>query len=1037
MTWLNTKLWHTLRACFILAALAVSLPATAQTLYNVEWTNLNGVTFNASNATLTKTAAKGWNAGALSPGILASGADGYVRYDCTSDDVQAGYHKMIGLATYNTDPGYSATEYACIINQAKLFIYESGTYIGYFGKVAAGDKIIVERSGSNILYKKGTSTVRTVSTTASNELYADASLYWNGTTIVGVQATFRSEYTVNTSVVKADCVLGTTGSITLTPSGGDSPYTYTWAHGPTSSSLTGLDAGTYAVTVEDNSGDAKYLEIDVDSKVGWYNTQDVALNAEIIRKSTGNDWSSGSGNTTNNLGPAEEGALIYPWVGGDGPKLMGFRKQENVGSTDIKTLDYALWLAPENVSVMLAGTIVAYFTKPQAGDVFKVARIGSKIYFYRNGRSFFDVATNADWYLVGEVSLRDQYAQFDGVTAAFCFGSIGATTTASEADEGAPGTATVQPVGGVPPFTIIWDPSTTTEAAIIDSLVDDSVFGAGATFAPTIGLSTRGGMVTGDYFVRVEDANGATSTQRIPIGAPKEWINSVGVTISGSEVESDGTTGWGNNKTTLTNAVEADQKGAISFVVDPPGLTAAVGFREYTANQATTYSDLDFAIYVENNSVHVYELGTQYSNLSTTKPGAELRIERDGTTINYYNEHQLIRTSTAGSATATYFTDVGFNGAGKIEKVIVTRFTHKPQYTATVVPIDCENGIPGNITVSAKSSIYGPTTYSWQDAAGNAISNQNPLAAIQTGTYWMTAAQPANYIGNTINTTLPFEMSSTVEWNPTTSNFIAAPGTVNCGATGASVPLASGLSTNTLFAGADGWVEFKVGTVITGSRIYLGFTTSSLVSTLFGAQAAYLFSIYVDANGASTLFIQHWQGNGLSAAKPIKVGGIRPNQLLRVNRNLAAGVVEFMVDGVVIYTQPCITGEMRIGAQLAYSATSIVNVQTSLPCPDFETKVSYASLEPLPTSGYTVAEQGFLRFHYEEEYANATGNLDFAVYNDAHVEQSAISQSSMTPTAVDFGANWLTLNVGSLSPGYYLLEVTDQKNATQYLRFKR
>lgn len=44
------------------------------------------------------------------------------------------------------------------------------------------------------------------------------------------------------------------GEIDITVAGGVTPYTYAWSHGPTTEDVTGLGAGSYTVTVTDNSG---------------------------------------------------------------------------------------------------------------------------------------------------------------------------------------------------------------------------------------------------------------------------------------------------------------------------------------------------------------------------------------------------------------------------------------------------------------------------------------------------------------------------------------------------------------------------------------------------------------------------------------------------------------------------------------------------------------------------------------------------------------------------------------------------------------
>ena len=60
-----------------------------------------------------------------------------------------------------------------------------------------------------------------------------------------------AQLTVTGVVADAMCHSSADGSITITPAGGTAPYTYVWSNGPTTQNISGLTAGSYAVTVTD------------------------------------------------------------------------------------------------------------------------------------------------------------------------------------------------------------------------------------------------------------------------------------------------------------------------------------------------------------------------------------------------------------------------------------------------------------------------------------------------------------------------------------------------------------------------------------------------------------------------------------------------------------------------------------------------------------------------------------------------------------------------------------------------------------------
>jgi gliding motility-associated-like protein len=82
----------------------------------------------------------------------------------------------------------------------------------------------------------------------------------NGCTITGAQQTITepTQLTFAQTAINNTCFQGTSGSITVTPSGGTAPYTYAWT-GPNNFSSTvanpqNLASGTYQVTIRDANG---------------------------------------------------------------------------------------------------------------------------------------------------------------------------------------------------------------------------------------------------------------------------------------------------------------------------------------------------------------------------------------------------------------------------------------------------------------------------------------------------------------------------------------------------------------------------------------------------------------------------------------------------------------------------------------------------------------------------------------------------------------------------------------------------------------
>ncbi|MDX2002125.1 MAG: SprB repeat-containing protein [Chitinophagales bacterium] len=85
----------------------------------------------------------------------------------------------------------------------------------------------------------------------------------NCTATASATVTQSSAIVATTTVSNVRCFLGVDGSVTLTVSGGATPYTYRWSNNATSRNLTGVRAGTYTVTITDALGCTKIVSAQV------------------------------------------------------------------------------------------------------------------------------------------------------------------------------------------------------------------------------------------------------------------------------------------------------------------------------------------------------------------------------------------------------------------------------------------------------------------------------------------------------------------------------------------------------------------------------------------------------------------------------------------------------------------------------------------------------------------------------------------------------------------------------------------------------
>src|SRR5690606_19027396 len=120
-----------------------------------------------------------------------------------------------------------------------------------------------------------------------------------------VNLTVFDEIVVQIDKVDASCFGSADGSAAATASGGTGNFLYTWSNGTNGPTASGLAAGTYSVTVIDDSGCIQEASVTI--------TQPDAVEVSIVAQNVSCD-ELGSATATATGGT---GTLLFEWNNGD------------------------------------------------------------------------------------------------------------------------------------------------------------------------------------------------------------------------------------------------------------------------------------------------------------------------------------------------------------------------------------------------------------------------------------------------------------------------------------------------------------------------------------------------------------------------------------------------------------------------------------------------------------------------------------------------------------------------------------------------
>ncbi|MFH1319858.1 MAG: SprB repeat-containing protein, partial [Bacteroidota bacterium] len=298
-----------------------------------------------------------------------------------------------------------------------------------------------------------------------------------------------------TGTTDVSCNGDSTGSATVTPSGGTLPYTYLWDDpgSQTGTTATGLPAGIYTVIITDSCGSAVSDAVIIDGPL--------ALAGSVTQTDVScNGYADGTASVTVSNGTAP---YTYSWS--PGGETTNSLSGLDTGTYVLTTTDLCSDIIIDSVIITQPLTLTTTMTKSDVscygggdGSATLTASGGTPPYNYlwNNGQ----VNSTAIGLFPGNytVNITDVNGCLTtDIVTIIQPAALSASVTSTDVNcmVGGDGTATVMPAGGTPPYTYLWSPSGDTTASAIN-------------------------LVEGTYTITVSDSCGSDVSESVVVNGP-------------------------------------------------------------------------------------------------------------------------------------------------------------------------------------------------------------------------------------------------------------------------------------------------------------------------------------------------------------------------------------------------------------------------------------------------------------------------------------------------------------------------------------
>jgi gliding motility-associated-like protein len=921
----------------------------------------------ASTATISNTACNGANNGSVN--VTPTGGTSPYTYSWSTTPAQT-TAAATGLAAGSytatvTDAHGCTTTATAIVTQPSTLEATASTLTNVSCNGGNNGSVTVAASGGTTPYTYSWSTTPVQTTATATGLTAGTYIVTvtdahNCTMTVGATVTEPMTLAITASTLtNVTCNSGNDGSVTVAPTGGTTPYTYSWSSLPaqTTATATGLVAGTYTVTVTDAHNCTTTGTATV--------TQPTML--EATAHTISNALCNGLNTGSVSVDPAG-GTLPYTYSWSTSPT------QTTATASGLPAGIYTVIVTDAHNCTTTANTTV---TQPSSlaatastltdvacnggnnGSVTVEPTGGSTPYTYSWNTTPAQMTATATGLTAGTYIATVTDAHNCSVTTSTtvaeptALAAVASTATNVACNSGSDGSVSVAPTGGTVPYTYSWNtlPMQTTDTAVglvartytvtvtdahscavtaIATVSEPTVLTLAASTltnvacnggndgsasatpdggtlpysyswstTPTQTTSGANGLTAGTYTVTVTDAHGCVAAAATTISEPTALIATASTLI---RVSCNG----GSNGSTLVVPDGGTAPYTYSWSTTPPQTDAtATGLiaGTYTATVTDAHGCTITAATTVSEATTLTAAASTLTNVScNANADGSVAVLADGGTVPYtysWSTSPTQATSTATGLTAGIYTVTVTDSLG-CHAISTTEVTQPTVLTATasvITNVSCNAGSNGSTTVTADGGTV-PYTYSWSTTP---IQTDATATGLPAGTYTATITDAHNCVATATTTvTEPTVLQASVSSGDILCNRGTTMTTVT--AVGGTTPY-NGVGTFTVSAGSysytvtdsNGCTSITSVTVSQPDSISLSGT-----STDVSCDAANNGTATILASGGTTPYTYQWDANANNQTTPTATGLTKgPFNITVADKNGCAKTATILVNGEV------------------------------------------------------------------------------------------------------------------------------------------